>query len=204
MYDPTFLDDPHLTTGKHRTVMHLDCGTCSSIIPYVTKSKLKEELNQRFAEQHPDIAETITLTNIRKIKKTLLQIGLSADLDLTVIASSYIYFEKLILKKLVDKDTMKLYGAICLILSVKFYHDSFSKEKLHSLSEALFTYVQQKIFPDEMKVYFLLNCSLMNDPLHIFAHYIQLQQNLQSTADAVLMQYRSILQTQNFHSQTFY
>ena len=43
-YDPTFLDDPHLTTGKHRTVMHLECGVCSSIVPFVTKCKLKEEL----------------------------------------------------------------------------------------------------------------------------------------------------------------
>ena len=42
-YDPTFLDDPTLTTGRHSTVMNYQMMRVTTI-PYVKKSELKEEL----------------------------------------------------------------------------------------------------------------------------------------------------------------
>lgn len=47
VYDPLFVDDPGLTTGKHRTVMNLPSFK-ASIIPYVKASDLKSELNKQF------------------------------------------------------------------------------------------------------------------------------------------------------------
>lgn len=47
IYDPLFVDDPGLTTGKHRTVMNLPSFK-ASIIPFVKASDLKSELNKQF------------------------------------------------------------------------------------------------------------------------------------------------------------
>ena len=60
-----------------------------------------------------------------------------------------------------------------------------------------------KILSEELKYYSLLNCHLANEPQDVKAHYVQLEQKLLSTTDAILMKYRSILQTQHFDEVSF-
>lgn len=52
LYDPYFLDDANIQSGKHRVVMNLP-GMMQSVISYVTAKDLKDELNQQFRNKVP-------------------------------------------------------------------------------------------------------------------------------------------------------
>lgn len=112
------LDDPALITGKHKTIIALPYFM-SSIIQYSRPSDLKRELNEQYRQLHPDLDPSLTLTQIRKVKKNILLSALEMDLELSSIAKAYVYFEKLILKKAVNKYNRRLIGATCLFLATK-------------------------------------------------------------------------------------
>ncbi|KAF9585926.1 CDK5 and ABL1 enzyme substrate 1 [Lunasporangiospora selenospora] len=97
LYDPYYLDDPDLKTGKNRTVISLACYM-GSVIQYTRPSDLKRELNEHFRSRHPNIDPSITLSKIRRIKSDLLAISEELDLEISTVALAYAYFEKLILK----------------------------------------------------------------------------------------------------------
>lgn len=61
------LDDPSLSTGRHRTVMELP-GVRISVFPYVKKKKLKEELVcMQFSAQTMKLMYTkIRMKNLNK------------------------------------------------------------------------------------------------------------------------------------------
>ncbi|OZJ01977.1 hypothetical protein BZG36_04984, partial [Bifiguratus adelaidae] len=109
-YDPYYLDDPELKTGKHRTVISLP-SFLGSVIQYARPSDLKLELNEHFRQSHPEIDPTMTLSKIRNAKTKLIAIGESCDLELSSVAKAFCYFEKLILKNLVTKSNRKLVAA---------------------------------------------------------------------------------------------
>ncbi|KAJ3163068.1 hypothetical protein HDU86_002237 [Geranomyces michiganensis] len=117
-YHPFFLDDPELKTGKHRTVITLPCFV-SSIIQHSKPSDIKKELNERFRETHPTVNPTLTLTQIRRLKERLLKIAEMQNLELSSVACAYVYFEKLVLKNMVSKETRRLVAAACLLLAAK-------------------------------------------------------------------------------------
>jgi len=117
-YDPYFLDDPSLTTGKHRTVMNLACLKIS-VIPYVRPGVIKDELNDLFRQKHPWIPQGVTLHKIRKLKKALVQIAVAGNLEVSTVALAYVFFEKLVIKGMVTKVLIRLYGAVCLLLAAK-------------------------------------------------------------------------------------
>ncbi|KAJ3341609.1 CDK5 and ABL1 enzyme substrate 1 [Gonapodya sp. JEL0774] len=123
-YDPHYIDDPELRTGKHRTVMALP-GWMGSVIQYVRPSDLKKELNDQFRLTHPNIDESLTLSQIRNLKKKLVDVSEEMDLDLSCVAQSFVYFEKLILKDKVNKGNRRLVAAICLLLALKANSDEF-------------------------------------------------------------------------------
>ncbi|KAK3730839.1 hypothetical protein QZH41_009952 [Actinostola sp. cb2023] len=127
-YEPYRLDDPELTSGKHRTVLQLS-SYMVSVTAYAKPSELKKDLNERFKEKFPQI--DITLTKLRSLKKDLLKITLSLDcqLDLTTVAYAYVYFEKLILKGKINKPNRKLIAGSCLLLAAKFNDDKRAKTK---------------------------------------------------------------------------
>ena len=66
-----------------------------SIIDYVKPLDLKKEINETFKEKFPYIQ--ISLTKLRSIKREMLEIAFETQLDIIIVAQSYIYFEKLIL-----------------------------------------------------------------------------------------------------------
>jgi len=117
-YHITVLDDPTLITGKHKTIIALPYFM-SSIIQYSRPSDLKKELNEQFRQLHPDLDPSLTLTQIRKVKKNIYLAAQEMDLELSSVAKAYVYFERLILKKEVNKYNRKLIGATCLFLATK-------------------------------------------------------------------------------------
>jgi hypothetical protein len=91
-----FLDDPSLKTGKHRIIITLSCYM-SSIIQYANPSELKKALNETFRQKHENIDSGMTLSKIRNLKANLLEIGIQEDLEMSTVAKSYAFLEKLIL-----------------------------------------------------------------------------------------------------------
>jgi hypothetical protein len=112
------LDDPELRTGKHKTVIALP-GYLGSIGHFTRAEDLKKELNDQFRQIHPDIDASLTLSKIRKLKQHLVRIAEQTDLELSTVAKSFTFFEKLVLKDLVTKANRKLVGACCLLLAAK-------------------------------------------------------------------------------------
>ncbi|CAG8495780.1 2091_t:CDS:10 [Dentiscutata erythropus] len=132
-YDPTYLDNPALKTekqtpndtqdlkiSKHRSVLSLS-GIIGLMSHSARPSDLKRESNALFRQTHPNIDQSLTLSQIRKVKAKLLAAARHEDLDLEIstVAKAYAYFEKLILKKMVNKFNRRLIGAICLVLASK-------------------------------------------------------------------------------------
>jgi hypothetical protein len=119
LYNPFFLDDPNIKSGKHRVELNLP-GYMSSIISFVKHSDLKEELNEKFRSRHEWIHPSMTLSKIRKIKRLLLSIGQTLDLELSTVALSYIYFERLCLRNIVTKQNRRIIAGVSLLLAYKY------------------------------------------------------------------------------------
>lgn len=189
-YDPSWLDDPRLTSGKHSTIMNLP-GMRVSLFPYVRASELRQELNERFMRTHP--GSTLTITKIRSLKKRLLLCGIDAHLDLAVVAVAYVCLEKLITYGYVTKESRKCDAAVCLLLATKFYHYSMAKAALLQLLEAVEKHLgasPRDVMAREMLVYTRLQFDISTRPEDIRPHYVRLQDQIRSTTDSVLVEYR--------------
>jgi len=115
-YDPYLLEDVSL--GKHRLVMNLH-GMMSSILSFVKASDVKQELNNQFREKHPWLHPSMSLSKIRRIKRLMTTVGRELDIELSTIALAYVYFEKLVIKNVVDKENRKVAAAGCVLLAFK-------------------------------------------------------------------------------------
>ena len=51
----------------------------------------------------------------------MLQIGLKCQLELATIAAAYVYFEKIVLKQIINKQNRKIVAANCLIIAAKLH-----------------------------------------------------------------------------------
>jgi hypothetical protein len=76
-YNPIYLDNPELTSGKHKTVITLPSYLGTIILPS-TASEMKRDLNLQFKELHPGVDSTLTLSAIRNLKIGMCEIGLTA------------------------------------------------------------------------------------------------------------------------------
>lgn len=117
-YDPYFLDDPELRTGKHKTVFALP-AYLGSISHFIRKEELKKELNEQFRQAHPGLDPSLSLSKIRNLKANLVRVSEALALELSTTAKAFVFFEKLCLGDLVNKANRKLVGAACLLLAAK-------------------------------------------------------------------------------------
>ncbi|KXS12003.1 hypothetical protein M427DRAFT_412001 [Gonapodya prolifera JEL478] len=100
-------------------------GWMGSVIQYVRPSELKKELNEQFRLTHPKVERTLTLSQIRNLKKKIVDVAEEMDLDPSCVAQSFVYFEKLIIKDKVNKANRRLVAAACLLLALKASADEF-------------------------------------------------------------------------------
>jgi hypothetical protein len=61
-----------------------------------------------FRKNHPELSPDITLSKINSIKSHLLNVGKAMDLEISSVSHAFVYFEKLILKHIVNKQNRKL------------------------------------------------------------------------------------------------
>ena len=177
-YDPDYIDDPDLKTGKHRTVLNLP-GFRASIIPFINANDLKEELNEQFRQKHSwiDPQLGITLHKIRKFKRKLLDVAIDQDLEPSTIALSYVFLEKLMLKNIIHKENLNLIGSTCLLLAIKFNDKKIFGTQVKDMIEAFQKYIDvdsKLILSHEFDVFAKLSFSLFVDPQEAIPHYTRL------------------------------
>jgi hypothetical protein len=172
VYSATYLDDPALATGKHRVVMQL-CGLTTTVLPYVRPKRLKAELNTAFARRHPWLA--IKLTQLRKVKKLMLNVMSLADLELSTLALAYVYLDKLLLRKFcANKAALLLAGAGALTLATKFNDtvgmDKASYRKLIGHIRVVMGLDVREVHSTMMRAWIALDCHLFVASTEILQH----------------------------------
>ena len=91
-----------------------------SIIQHWKASEVNKAQNEYLKERLPGLDPNITLGEIRDLKSKILEIGTVQDLELSSIASAFVFFEKLLVKvRIFDSDFYEILNRILSILQIE-------------------------------------------------------------------------------------
>ena len=195
LHDPDYIDDPDMIHGAAKQVMLGEAKTgpmISSIILFKNINELKEDLNEQFREEHPELPRFLTLSKIRKLKKSALLGSLNLDIEVSTVAMACIYFERLCLKGVVTKFNRKLSMACCLMIAYKF-NEHITDPMYGTRMEALLRFIDTEyliakadVFKAEVGVLLFLNFQLHIPYLHVFEIFKRLLKLIHKNTRAYL------------------
>lgn len=178
-YDPYEVDDPALQSGKHRMVMNLP-GFVESVVPYVKPHDLKAQLNEQWALLHENISRSLTLSKIRAAKRDLAAVALEADAEIATVALAHVYYERLVLRGVVNKPNRKLIAAVSLLLAAKWNEPKVVRALLQGIERAL-GIPRAVVCRSEFSVYVELGFALRVEPAHVHSHFVRLLQSVEKS-----------------------
>jgi len=111
-----------------------------------------------------------------------LSVSLESDCEISSVALSYVLLDKLLLKNHITKETLKLIGAVCLFLAVKFNDPSPKPQNLKELLECLESYLgtsPKEVLATEFDVFTKLSFSLYVYPKEVIPHTDRIVANLE-------------------------
>ncbi|CAI2361791.1 unnamed protein product [Moneuplotes crassus] len=166
-FEPLFLEDSKIGRAY---VINLSAYRIS-MNPYVSSQKLDEDLDRNWRKKYPHITG-ISLPKIREEKYSVCEHFLQGEgfrLPLIILTRSWVCFERLVLRNVVNESECKNILATCIMMNYKFFLDygesqerQKNLEKLHICIGAytdIFGY-KKTLFKNELKVLKGLNYSL--------------------------------------------
>ncbi|XP_040290906.1 CDK5 and ABL1 enzyme substrate 2 [Bufo bufo] len=172
-YNPDILDDPQWSCGKHKRVL-IFASYMTTVIEYVKPCDLKKDMNEMFKEKFPNVK--LTLSKIRSLKREMRNVAQECNMEPVTVAMSYVYFEKLVLQRRVNKQNRKLCAGACVLLAAKISSD-FKKPELKHLLDKLeerFRSNRRDLVAFELTVLVAMELALYLPEAQVLPHYRRL------------------------------